>query len=158
VSARVLISVGLAAVTVGLVTMLPASAHSHWYVLLPGLVIASVGTGLFNPALSAVVLRETDADNAGLAAGVNDTFRQGGIAVGVAALGSLVPSAGALGHGNAAAFVTGLQHATIVAAVVSGLGAVSAVVLVDRNHRRQSAALELPVQAPASAPAAALCV
>jgi hypothetical protein len=29
----------------------------------------------------------------GLASGVNDTFRQGGIAVGVAALGALIPTA-----------------------------------------------------------------
>ena len=33
----------------------------------------------------------------GLAAGVNDTFRQAGIAVGVAALGALVPAAHAFG-------------------------------------------------------------
>ena len=144
VSARALIGTGLVGVTVGLVAMLPVTAHSHWYVLLPGLVIASIGTGLFNPALSAVVLRETDADNAGLAAGVNDTARQGGIAVGVAALGAMVPSAGAFGGAHAAAFVTGLQHATIVAAVLSGVGAIAAFVLIDRNQRKAAPATELP--------------
>ena len=36
------------------------------------------------------MLRESDSDNAGLAAGVNDPFRQEGIAVGVAALGAIV--------------------------------------------------------------------
>jgi EmrB/QacA subfamily drug resistance transporter len=140
VSARALVSLGLAGVTVGLVAMLPITAHSHWYVLVPGMVIASIGTGLFNPALSAVVLRETDADNAGLAAGVNDTFRQGGIAVGVAALGALVPSAAGLGASDPAAFVTGLQHATIVAAVLSGLGTVAAALLIDRRRRPATAA------------------
>src|SRR4051795_8332091 len=147
VSARVLIGTGLVGVTIGLLAMLPLSADSHWYVLLPGLVIASIGTGLFNPALSAVVLRETDADNAGLAAGVNDTARQGGIAVGVAALGAMVPSAGALGGGHAAAFVTGLQHATVVAAVLSGLGAVAAFALIDRKQRKAASVVELPAQA-----------
>ena len=144
VSARALITVGLVGVTIGLVAMLPASADSHWYVLLPGLVIASIGTGLFNPALSAVVLREADADNAGLAAGVNDTARQGGIAVGVAALGALVPSAGAFGGAHAVAFVHGLQHATIVAAVLAGVGAIAAAVLIDRNHRTTATVIELP--------------
>ena len=143
VSARTLITVGLVGVTIGLAAMLPASADSHWWVLLPGLVIASVGTSLFNPALSAVVLREADADNAGLAAGVNDTARQGGIAVGVAALGALVPSAGALGDGHAVAFVHGLQHATIVAVVLAGVGAIASALLIDRNHRHATEQIHL---------------
>ena len=140
VSARVLISAGLVGVTLGLVSMLVVTAHSSWWVLEPGFILASVGTGLFNPAVSMVVLRESDADNAGLAAGVNDTFRQGGIALGVALLGSLVPAAGALGYGDGTAFVAGLKHATIVAAVLSGLGALASAVLIDRNHRTAPAA------------------
>ena len=153
VSARVLITLGLAGVTVGLVAMLAISADSPWWVLEPGFIAASIGTGLFNPAVSTVVLRESTGDDAGLAAGVNDTFRQGGIAVGVALLGSLVPAADALGRGSAAAFVNGLQHATIVAAVLAGLGAIASGWLVDRNLRRPVA---VPAAAPVSpAPAAA---
>ena len=142
VSARTLISVGLAGVTLGLVGMLVMTAHSEWWVLEPGFVLASIGTGLFNPAVSTVVLRESDADNAGLAAGVHDTFRQGGIALGVAVLGSLVPSAGALGVGDGTAFVEGLRHATVVAAVLAGLGAVASAFLIDRDRgsRAQEAA------------------
>ena len=138
VSARVLITTGLVGVTIGLLCMLVISTDSSWLAIQPGMVIAATGTGLFNPALSAVVLRESDADNAGLAAGVNDTFRQGGIAVGVAALGALVPASGGLGGGSATEFVTGLQHATTVAAVLAGLGAVAAALLIDRNHRHRS--------------------
>src|SRR4051794_33301442 len=149
VSARVLVTLGLVGVALGLVAMLPITADSHWYALVPGMVVASIGTGLFNPALSAVVLREATADDAGLAAGVNDTFRQGGIAVGVAALGALVPSAGALGHGDAVAFVHGLQHATLVAAVLAGLGAVAAAFLIDRNHRKPGDVVVLTEHAPA---------
>jgi hypothetical protein len=52
--------------------------------------IAMIGTG--NPAVSNVALGSAPADQSGLAAGVNDTFRQAGIAVGVAALGALVPA------------------------------------------------------------------
>jgi EmrB/QacA subfamily drug resistance transporter len=139
VSARALISLGLVGVTLGLVGMLVMTAHSHWWVLEPGFVLASIGTGLFNPAVSTVVLRESTADNAGLAAGVHDTFRQGGIALGVAVLGSLVPAAGALGDGTA--FVDGLRHATIVATVLSGLGAVASAYLIDRPRRTFEAAI-----------------
>jgi EmrB/QacA subfamily drug resistance transporter len=149
VSARTLISVGLAGVTVGLVSMLVMTADSSWWVLEPGFIVASIGTGLFNPAVSMVVLRESDADNAGLAAGVHDTFRQGGIALGVAVLGSLVPAAGALGYGDGTAFVEGFKHATVVAAVLAGLGAIASYVFIDRNHRKS-------VEASAVAPGAEL--
>ena len=130
------------------------SAHSSWWVLEPGFILASIGTGLFNPAVSTVVLRESDADNAGLAAGVHDTFRQGGIALGVAVLGSLVAAAGALGYGDAGAFVSGFKRATIVAAVLSGLGVVASAYLIDRNHRRPRATvIELPETRTYDAPA-----
>ena len=135
ISARTLVAVGLAGVTAGLVGMLVMTAHSSWWVLEPGFILASIGTGLFNPAVSTVVLRESDADNAGLAAGVHDTFRQGGIALGVAVLGSLVPAAGALGYGDGTAFVNGFRHATMVAAVLSGVGAVVSAYLIDRKPR-----------------------
>ena len=52
-----------------------------------------IGTGLFNPAVSGVALSSRAGEQSGLAAGVNDTFRQAGIAVGVAALGALIPAA-----------------------------------------------------------------
>ena len=143
VSARMLITVGLAGVAIGLASMLVMTAHSSWWVLEPGFIIASIGTGLFNPAVSTVVLRESDADNASLAAGVHDTFRQGGIALGVAVLGSLVPAAGALGSGDGTAFVDGLRHATVVAAVLSAVGAVASAYLIDRNHRQAEVPIEL---------------
>src|SRR4051812_24961459 len=38
VSARVLVGVGLVGVTIGLVVMLPITAQSHWYALVPGMV------------------------------------------------------------------------------------------------------------------------
>jgi MFS family permease len=151
VSARLLISVGLVGVTAGLVGMLVISADSSWWVLEPGFVLASIGTGLFNPAVSMVVLRESTADNAGLAAGVHDTFRQGGIALGVAVLGSLVPASGALGYGDGTAFVEGFRHATIVAAVLAGVGAIASAYLIDRNHRATAAAGTVAVREPAMA-------
>jgi CHASE2 domain-containing sensor protein len=89
-----------------------------------------IGTGLFNPAVIAVALGATPADQSGLAAGVNDTFRQGGIAVGVAGLGALVPAADALGGGSATAYVDGLHNALLAGAGLAGLGAVAAALLI----------------------------
>src|SRR5918998_1439369 len=78
---------------------------------------AMIGSGLFNPALSAVALGSVPTDQSGLAAGVNDTFRQAGIAVGVAALGALVPAADAFG-GDAANYVDGLHTALYASAAL----------------------------------------
>ena len=71
------------------------------------------------------MLREATQDDAGLAAGVNDTARQGGIAVGVAALGALIPGVGGLGVMDKSAFVTGLHHATLVGAAIAAAGALA---------------------------------
>ena len=72
--------------------MLLAGVDSSWTVLLPGLLVTSVGTGLFNPTGSALALNALPDEQSGLAAGANDTFRQTGVAVGIAALGTLVPA------------------------------------------------------------------
>ena len=65
-------------------------------------------------------------EQSGLAAGVNDTFRQAGIAVGVAALGALVPAGAALGGGSPAAYVSGLHDALLAGAALAALGALAA--------------------------------
>jgi hypothetical protein len=58
-----------------------------------------------------VALSTVPPEQSGLAAGVNDMFRQAGIAVGVAALGALVPAGAAFGDGAAQAYVDGFHDA-----------------------------------------------
>jgi len=120
---RILISGGLALITVGLGLMTFATENSSWTVILPGFLLASVGTGLFNPALAGVAMSSAPIEMSGLASGVNDTFRQGGIAVGVAALGALIPTTGV--HLHDAAYVDGMHTAFIVSAAVCAIGAVA---------------------------------
>jgi hypothetical protein len=98
---------------------------------------------MFNPAISGVALGALPERQSGLAAGAHDTFRQGGIAVGIAALGALVPAQAALGHGDPQAFVDGLRNALIVGAGLSALGAVGTAVLL---RTRQRAAAEQPAE------------
>ena len=90
-------SVGLVLVAAGLALMLFAQVDSSWIAIVPGLLVTSVGTGLFNPTGSALALQALPDEQSGLAAGANDTFRQTGVAVGIAALGTLVPASAALG-------------------------------------------------------------
>jgi hypothetical protein len=59
---------------------------------------------------------------------VNDTFRQAGIAVGVAALGAMIPTA-ALAKGDVTSYVDGLHNALAVGAGLAAIGAVAAAYL-----------------------------
>jgi EmrB/QacA subfamily drug resistance transporter len=123
-SAAKIASVGLVLVGVGLALMLVAGVDSAWTALLPGLLVTSLGTGLFNPTGSALALTALSDEQSGLAAGANDTFRQAGVAVGIAALGTLVPADAALG-GNLQSYVDGLHHALIVSSAVALVGAIA---------------------------------
>ena len=92
VSPRVLITAGLVLVGAGQALLTVLAVDSSWWLFLPGLLVAMVGTGILNPTISQVALSSAPAEQSGLAAGVNDMFRQAGIAVGIAALGALVPA------------------------------------------------------------------
>jgi EmrB/QacA subfamily drug resistance transporter len=124
VSPGILIVAGLFLVAGGLALMLIAQVDSTWVALLPGELVVCIGTGIVNPALATVAISSLAGDQSGLAAGVNDAFRQAGVAVGVAAFGALVPAQAALGHGSPSAYVTGLHHAILIATAVAAVGAV----------------------------------
>jgi EmrB/QacA subfamily drug resistance transporter len=123
VGARLLIAGGLALIAAGMALMMLASENSSWTIILPGFLLASVGTGFFNPALAGVAMSSAPIEMSGLASGVNDTFRQGGIAVGVAALGALIPTASM--HLHDAAYVHVLRTASLVCAAVCAVGAIA---------------------------------
>jgi EmrB/QacA subfamily drug resistance transporter len=132
VSGRVMVSAGLALVAAGMALMTLAQVDSSWAIGLPGSIVAMIGTGLFNPSISNFALGSAPAHQSGLAAGVNDTFRQAGIAVGVAALGALIPTDASLGSSNPAAFVDGLHDALWVCVALAASGAVACWFLLRR--------------------------
>jgi EmrB/QacA subfamily drug resistance transporter len=123
VSPRLMISGGLVLVGAGMLLMTMAGVGSSWTIVLPGEVIALIGTGLFNPAMSGVAMGSLPQRHSGLAAGAYDTFRQAGMAVGIAALGALIPASSALGHGNPQDYVDGLREALVVGAALAIMGA-----------------------------------
>jgi hypothetical protein len=79
----------LALVGAGLWLMTGLSGTSSWAHLLPGLVVAGVGAGLVNPPQASTAVGVVAPERAGMASGVNSTFRQIGFATAIAALGSL---------------------------------------------------------------------
>jgi EmrB/QacA subfamily drug resistance transporter len=140
VSPRALVAVGLALIAAGQALLTIVGADSSWWLFLPGLLVAMVGTGMFNPAVSQVALSSAPAEQSGLAAGVNDMFRQAGIAVGVAALGALIPAGAAFGDGSTQSYVDGFHDALWVGAVVAAAAAAGAALLI-RGPRRDAVAV-----------------
>jgi predicted MFS family arabinose efflux permease len=89
VPVRLLIGPGLLLVGVGLLLMRGLDAGSSWTHLIPGLIVSGVGVGMINPPLASTAVGVVKPERAGMASGINSTFRQVGIATGIALLGTL---------------------------------------------------------------------
>jgi EmrB/QacA subfamily drug resistance transporter len=122
--ARLLLGCGLTAVGAGLLLMRGLGSDSAWTALIPGLVVAGGGTGLVNPTLASLAVDVVAENRSGMGAGINNTFRQVGVATGIAGLGSIfqhrviTAATGAFGH--VPAFHAQAHH--IARALASGHG------------------------------------
>jgi len=92
VQTRYLLGLGLLLISLGCLAMATTHASSSWTVLLPGFVIAGIGIGTVNPVLASSAISVVPPERSGMASGTNSTFRQVGIATGIAALGSVFQS------------------------------------------------------------------
>jgi EmrB/QacA subfamily drug resistance transporter len=106
--ARWLMGIGLA--LIGGACLLMATTHpsSSWTVLLPGFVVGGIGIGMVNPVLASSAIAVVTPERSGMASGANSTFRQVGIATGIAALGAV--------------FQNQIQHRTQAALAASTAG------------------------------------
>ena len=92
VPTRWLIGPGLLAVGAGLLLMSGLNADSSWTHLVAGFVVSGIGAGFVNPPLASTAIGVVGPERAGMASGINATFRQIGIATSIAALGSIFTS------------------------------------------------------------------
>ena len=122
---RLLIAPGLLLVGIGLLLMRGLNASSHWTHLIPGFICGGVGTGLINPPLASTAIGVAPPERAGMASGINSTFRQIGIATGIAGLGAVfahnvrIKIESMLAHVNA---INGQAAHAIAAGVAQGGG------------------------------------
>ena len=96
---RALIGPGFALIGGGLLLMRGVDASSAWTHFLPGMIVAGIGAGLVNVPLAATAIGVVEPARAGMASGINTTFRQVGTATGVAVLGSILAGHADLGGG-----------------------------------------------------------
>jgi EmrB/QacA subfamily drug resistance transporter len=86
---RLFVGGGLAIVALALLLMHGLDARSDWTALLAGLIVGGVGIGLVNAPLASAAIAVVPPERSGMASGINSTFRQVGIATGIAALGAV---------------------------------------------------------------------
>jgi EmrB/QacA subfamily drug resistance transporter len=152
---RVLFGLGMALVGTGLLLMSNIDANSDWTALLPGFILAGAGIGMVNPSLAQAAVGVVPPQRAGMASGINSTFRQVGIATGIAGLGAIfqgllsnkipnVPSEvlatgnpsfvrGVPTHEYVAAYSASLSDLFVIAAVVAFVSGILAFVLTRQS-------------------------
>jgi MFS family permease len=132
------IAAGLSLITAGLGLMTVTSADHLTAAFFLGLISAGVGVGLANPSVGALGLAVVPPTRAGLAAGLSNTFRLAGVALGVAVLGVAYRSGT---H-------TSVEHfhvMLVVGAAITLAGAIAGGVLV--GHRPLAKAVAVPAPA-----------
>ncbi|HEU5254276.1 MAG TPA: MFS transporter [Solirubrobacterales bacterium] len=120
---RLPLTAGLVLIGVGLLLMRAVDAESGWTTLLPGLLVGGLAIGVISPALAAAMVSVLPVERSGLASGINNTFRQLGIAIGIAGLGAIFEHQADQGQALRAGIVAGLDAVLAVAAAVAFLGA-----------------------------------
>jgi EmrB/QacA subfamily drug resistance transporter len=108
IQSRFLLGTGLLVVAIGCLLMATVHASSGWTALLPGFVVAGIGIGAVNPVLASSAISVVPPERSGMASGTNSTFRQVGIATGIAGLGAV--------------FQSQIQHKTLAALSASPTG------------------------------------
>jgi EmrB/QacA subfamily drug resistance transporter len=84
-----MLGAGLALSGTGLLLMRAVTPGGEWTALLAGLIVTGIGIGIINPVVASAALAVAPAARSGMASGLNATFRVGGVALGVAALGAV---------------------------------------------------------------------
>jgi EmrB/QacA subfamily drug resistance transporter len=92
VNARVLLGIGMLLIGIGMAWMGTTHPDSSWTQLLPGFILAGAGIGMVNPVLASSAVAVVPPQRSGMASGTNATFRQVGIATGIAGLGAVFQS------------------------------------------------------------------
>jgi len=139
VPTRLLIGPGFALIAAGLLLMRGLAVDSSWTTLLAGLIVAGIGAGLVNVPLASTAVAVVEPARAGMASGVNSTFRQVGIATGVAALGAIFSHHVSDASRPVVGFVDGLNAIMLVGAILAFVAALTSFTMIRSKDFVQSA-------------------
>lgn len=126
---------GLLVAAAGVGLLASWSAHTAYPLLPPAMLGWGIGLGLLTPAVVAAAIAAAPAERSGLASGVNNTARQAGGAIGIAAYGAIAGRPDHAGH-----FLTGLHLTGLITAGLFVAAAVGTAVLIPAHHRQEARA------------------
>jgi EmrB/QacA subfamily drug resistance transporter len=151
VGSRWLMAGGMSVVAICCLLLSQSTLHSDFWNLLPAFILGGLGMSFVMTPMSAAAMGAAPVDKAGVASGVLNTFRQVGVALGIAITGAIVTDrAAAAARGGASppeAFVQGLTFGMKVSAVICFGAAIAAAVLVRKYRHVEEA--EQPLEAAA---------
>jgi len=139
VQSRFMMGLGLGLVALSCELMSHVQATSTWLVLLPGFLIGGVGIGITNPVLASASVSVVPPERSGMATGAASTFRQVGIATGIAGLGAIFV------HQIKPAVISSLQTSPVGHSVLTHGGSQLGQALASGGVRQAAAAI--PVEA-----------
>jgi len=152
---RLLLGVGLLFISGGLLAMTLVTPTSGWTALIPGFILQGIGVGMVNPPLASAAIGVVPPARSGMASGANSTFRQVGIATGIAALGAIFQHdlgvGAAVQYASRAEFVGAFTNILEIGSLVAFVGAVGAFALV-RSKDFVTAHAPEPVEASVGEP------
>src|SRR3954466_1005402 len=130
---RFLIGPGFVCVGVAQLLMRGLEVGGDWTHFIPGFLVAGIGAGFINVPLGSTAVGVVEPARAGMASGINSTFRQVGIATGVAALGAIFShhvSPGARGPAALDGLVDGLNAILLVGGILALVAALTSLTLI----------------------------
>ncbi len=142
VGSRWLMAGGMSVVAVCCLLLSTVTLHSTFWHMLPAFVLGGLGMSFVMTPMSAAAMGAAPVEKAGVASGVLNTFRQVGVALGIAVTGAIITDrAAASARGGASppqAFVDGLTFGMRVSAAICFGAAIAAAVLVRRYRHADS--------------------
>src|SRR5256884_465661 len=143
VGSRWLIAGGMTTVALCCLELSTVTVNSGFWQMLPGFMLGGLGMAFVMTPMSAAVMGAAPVDKAGVASGVLNTFRQVGVALGIAIMGAIITNreaaAARAGADPPHAFVHGLTFGMRVSAVICLGGAPPAAALIRKNRYAEQA-------------------
>jgi EmrB/QacA subfamily drug resistance transporter len=138
VGSRWLIAGGMTTVALCCLELSTVTVDSSFWHMLPGFVLGGLGMSFVMTPMSAAVMSAAPVAKAGVASGVLNTFRQVGVALGIAIMGAVITNreaaAARAGADPPHAFVHGLTFGMRVSAIICLAGALAALALIRKQQ------------------------
>jgi EmrB/QacA subfamily drug resistance transporter len=140
IGSRWLIAAGMTLFGITMLLYMRAGVRSSYWSLLPQMVCGGVAIGLTSSPTTAAAMGAVSADKSGVGAGVLNSFRQVGAAMGIPLMGAILasylhaPPHSALGKQK---YVDGMHAAMLVGALIAFVAAGLAAVLIRTSARAE---------------------